>query len=177
MHMENPENNNLEQFTNLQFLNFVLGFFGVQFAWQLEIILAGPVTERLGALPFVFGLIWLAAPITGVLIQPLIGTISDKTYTKFGRRRPYLLAGAIFGSLALWILPNSGKIIIFLNNYFSLNLPHWAPLVFAAITIWVIDTSLNISQGPYRALISDSVPLEQHSIAHSYMSLAIGMLF
>lgn len=173
--MENTENNNLKKFTTVKFLNFAVGFFGIQFAWQLEIILAGPVTESFGALPFVFGLIWLAGPITGVLIQPLIGIISDKTYTKFGRRRIYLLAGAIIGSFALCIFPNSDKIIDFFNNYFSLNLPNFYALLLSALTIWIIDASLNISQGPYRALISDIVPTEQHSLANSYISLAIGI--
>lgn len=173
--MEKTENSNLKKFTTKQFLNFALGFFGIQFAWQLEIILAGPVTERLGAMPFIFGLIWLAGPITGVFVQPLIGIISDKTHTKFGRRRPYLLTGALLGSLALWIFPNSDRIINFVNNHFSLNLPPYAALLLAAFTIWIIDACLNISQGPYRALISDIIPYEQHSIANSYISLAIGM--
>lgn len=168
------DDNDLKNFTTLQFLNFALGFFGIQFAWQLEIILAGPVTESLGAPPFIFGLIWLAGPITGVIVQPLIGAISDKTYTKFGRRRIYLLTGALLGSLALWIFPNSGVIINYVNNIFSLNLPHRVALLFAALMIWIIDASLNISQGPYRALIPDIVPDEQHSIANSYISLAIG---
>lgn len=174
-HNENRKNSNLEQFTHLQFLNLALGFFGIQFAWQLEIILAGPVTERLGAMPFVFGLIWLAGPITGVLVQPLIGIISDKTYTKFGRRRPYLLTGAFLGSFALFIFPNSDKIIDFINNYFSLSLPHWSALLLAALMIWIMDACLNISQGPYRALIPDIIPCEQHAVANSYISLAIGI--
>lgn len=173
--MEDTQNISLKKLTTTQFLNFALGFFGLQFAWQLEIILAGPVTERLGASPFIFGLIWLAGPITGVLVQPIIGALSDKTYTKIGRRRPYLLTGAIFGSLALWVFPNSDKIINLINNHFSLNLPHYSALLFAALTIWVIDACVNMSQGPYRALISDIVPFEQHSVANSYISLAIGL--
>lgn len=173
--MEKTEDINLKKLTTLQFINFALGFFGLQFAWQLEIILSGPVTESLGASPFIFGLIWLAGPITGILIQPIIGSLSDRTVTRFGRRRPYLLAGAIFGSLALWIFPNSGSIVDFINNYFKLNLPSYSGLLFAAAMIWIIDACVNMSQGPYRALVPDKVPLEQHSIANAYISLAIGL--
>ncbi len=169
------EDYNYKKLTTLQFLNFALGFFGLQFAWQLEIILSGPVTEGLGASPFIFGLIWLAGPITGILVQPIIGVLSDKTNTRFGRRRPYLLSGAILGSLALWIFPNSGNITSFINNYFNLNLPDWSGLLFAATMIWIIDACVNMSQGPYRALIPDTVPFEQHSLANSYISLAVGL--
>lgn len=173
--MENTENISLKKLTTLQFINFAFGFFGLQFAWQLEIILSGPVTESLGASPFIFGLIWLAGPITGILVQPIIGSLSDKTVTRFGRRRPYLLLGAILGSLALWIFPNSGTIVDFISNYFKLNLPPYSGLLFAAAMIWIIDACVNMSQGPYRALVPDKVPVEQHSIANAYISLAIGL--
>ena len=73
------ENNVLKKFTTAQFLNFALGFFGLQFAWQMRIILSGPVTEGLGASPFIYGLIWLAGPFTGMVVQPLVGALSDKT--------------------------------------------------------------------------------------------------
>ena len=147
----------MKKFTIAQFLNFALGFFGLQFAWQMRIILSGPVTENLGASPFIYGLIWLAGPFTGMVVQPIVGALSDKTVSPFGRRRPYLLGGAILASIALWIFPN------------SLNL--WI----AAAMIWVIDGCVNIAQGPYRALVPDVVPQEQHSLANSYISLAIGL--
>ena len=102
--------NILKPFSTVQLLNFCLGFFGLQFAWQMRIILSGPVTEGLGASPLIFGLIWLAGPVTGMLVQPIIGELSDKTHTIFGKRRPYLFAGAIFASLALWAFPNSAEI-------------------------------------------------------------------
>lgn len=165
----------LTKFTTAQFLNFALGFFGLQFAWQMRIILSGPVTESLGASPFIYGLIWLAGPFTGMVVQPLVGAMSDKTYTKFGRRRPYLIIGAIMASIALWIFPNSGGVANLIGKTFGLDLPIWAGLLVAAIMIWVIDACINIAQGPYRALIPDIVPQEQHSLANSYISLAIGL--
>ena len=169
------ENNVLKKFTTAQFLNFALGFFGLQFAWQMRIILSGPVTEGLGASPFIYGLIWLAGPFTGMVVQPLVGALSDKTVSPLGRRRPYLLGGALLASLALLIFPNSGGIANGLASLTGLHLPAVTGLLIAAIMIWVIDACVNVAQGPYRALIPDVVPEEQYSIANSYISLAIGL--
>ena len=167
--------NELKRFTTAKFLSFALGFFGLQFAWQMRIILSGPVTEDLGASPFIFGLIWLAGPFTGMVVQPLIGALSDKTTSIFGRRRPYLLGGALLSAIALWALPNSEYITNCLGALIHLHLPDWSALLFAAAMIWILDACVNIAQGPYRALVPDVVPQEQHSIANSYISLAIGL--
>ncbi len=171
--MEN--NQELRKFSTAQLLNFCLGFFGLQFAWQMRIILSGPVTEGLGASPLLFGLIWLAGPVSGMIVQPIIGAISDNTETRFGRRRPYLLLGALFASVALWIFPQSGAIAENISKFLHLDLPVWTGLLIAAIMIWVIDACVNAAQGPYRALIPDNIPSEQHSIANSYLSFAIGL--
>ena len=169
------EENALKKFTAAKFISFAIGFFGLQFAWQMRIILSGPVTEELGASPLLFGLIWLAGPFTGMVVQPLIGALSDKTRTPFGRRRPYLLGGALLSALALWAFPNSASITNWLSGVLHLNFAPWAGLLFAAVMIWILDACVNIAQGPYRALIPDVVPQEQHSIANSYISLAIGL--
>ncbi|MBQ7765007.1 MFS transporter [bacterium] len=169
------EDNVLKKFTTAKFISFAIGFFGLQFAWQMRIILSGPVTEELGASPFLFGLIWLAGPFTGMVVQPLIGALSDKTRTPLGRRRPYLLGGALLSALALWAFPNSAGITNWLGNVLHLNIAPWAALLFAALMIWILDACVNIAQGPYRALVPDVVPQEQHSIANSYISLAIGL--
>ena len=165
----------LKKFSTAKFLSFAIGFFGLQFAWQMRIILSGPVTEELGASPFIFGLIWLAGPFTGMVVQPLIGALSDKTRTAFGRRRPYLMGGAILSALALWAFPNSANIVNWFASHLHLTLPALSALFFAAIMIWVLDACVNIAQGPYRALVPDVVPQEQHSMANSYISLAIGL--
>ena len=165
----------MKRFNTVQFLNFALGFFGLQFAWQMRIILSGPVTEILGASPFLYGLIWLAGPFTGMVVQPLVGALSDNTVSPFGRRRPYLLGGAIIASIALWIFPNSQNVAIYLESLTGIEFPIWAGLFVAAIMIWIIDACINVAQGPYRALIPDVVPGEQHSVANSYISLAIGL--
>jgi maltose/moltooligosaccharide transporter len=171
--MENEQN--LKKFTTINFMNFALGFLGLQFAWQMRIILSAPVTEGLGASPFIYGLIWLAGPFTGMVVQPLIGVLSDNTKSRFGRRRPYLLAGALITAVALWAFPNSASISGCLGNVLHVSMPSWAGLLVAAILIWIIDACINIAQGPYRALVPDVVPKEQHAVANSYISLAIGL--
>ena len=165
----------LRKLNTIQLLNFCLGFFGLQFAWQMRIILSGPVTEGLGASPLLFGLIWLAGPVTGMVVQPIIGALSDKTNTKFGRRRPYLFIGALFAALALWAFPNSANIAQALTDKLHLPSCAFAGLIVAAIMIWVIDACVNAAQGPYRALIPDNIEPEQHSLANSYLSFAIGL--
>lgn len=175
MSNETTEKTIMKPFSTMQLLNFCLGFFGLQFAWQMRIILSGPVTEGLGASPLIFGLIWLAGPVTGMLVQPIIGELSDKTHTVFGRRRPYLLAGAIFASLALWAFPNSAVISQKIAALLHVPEPLFGGLIIAAIMIWVIDACVNAAQGPYRALVPDLVPQEQHSLANAYLSFAIGL--
>ena len=165
----------LKPFSTIQLLNFCLGFFGLQFAWQMRIILSGPVTEGLGASPLIFGLIWLAGPVTGMLVQPIIGELSDRTHTIFGRRRPYLFAGAIFASLALWAFPISATIAENIANFLKIPVPVFGGLIIAAIMIWIIDACVNAAQGPYRALVPDLVPPRQHSLANAYLSFAIGL--
>ena len=165
----------LRKLNTIQLLNFCLGFFGLQFAWQMRIILSGPVTEGLGASPFIFGLIWLAGPVTGMVVQPIIGALSDCTHTPFGKRRPYLLLGAILASFALWAFPNSETIAQFIANKLHFALPAVGGLLVAAVMIWIIDACINAAQGPYRALIPDNIVPEQHAIANSYLSFAIGL--
>ncbi len=164
-------NENLRKFTSAQLLNFCIGFFGLQFAWQMRIILSGPLTESLGASPLLYGLIWLAGPVTGIVVQPIIGALSDNTFTRFGRRIPYLFFGALFGAIGLILLPKSE----FLSSLFGANHPAWLALAIAALFIWVIDACVNAAQGPYRALIPDNIDKTQHAIANSFLSFAIGL--
>lgn len=175
MTCENQTGEKLKKFSNIQLLNFCLGFFGLQFAWQMRIILSGPVTEGLGASPFIFGLIWLAGPVTGMVVQPIIGAMSDNSHTKFGKRRPFIFLGALFASIALVLFPNSAGIADCLQAVVPFKLPALTALLFAAVMIWIIDACVNAAQGPYRALIPDNIPVEQHSLANSYLSFAIGL--
>jgi len=162
---------NFRKFSSAQLLNFCIGFFGLQFAWQMRIILSGPLTESLGASPLLYGLIWLAGPVTGIVVQPIIGALSDNTFTRFGRRIPYLFFGAVFGAVGLVLLPKSE----FLSGLFGANHPDWLALLIAAVFIWIIDACVNAAQGPYRALIPDNIDKSQHAIANSFLSFAIGL--
>lgn len=171
--MEN--NNELKRFTTVNFLNFALGFLGLQFAWQMRIALSEPVTSSLGASPFLYSLIWLAGPFSGMIVQPIIGVLSDNTKSRFGRRRPYLLGGAIITAIALWAFPHSASISGIIGNVLNIDMPAWGGLLVAAAMIWVIDACINIAQGPYRSLVPDVVPREQHAQANSYISLSIGL--
>jgi MFS family permease len=143
--------------TTAQFLNLTMGAVGIQFAWSSQLSLSSRVLEPLGADPFLYGLIWCAGPVTGILVQPIIGAISDKTWTRFGRRRPFILSGAILGAISLFLFPMCPQ------------------LVLAALCLWVIDACVNAVQGPYRALIPDAVPESQTGIANACVNTAIGL--
>ena len=169
------ETTQLKHFTTIDFFNLALGFLGLQFAWQMRIALAEPVTSSLGASPFLYSLIWLAGPFSGMVVQPIIGILSDNTKSRFGRRRPYLFMGAIITAIALFLFPHSAGISDMISHLFHISMPAWGGLLIAAILIWVIDACINIAQGPYRSLIPDVVPQEQNAKANSYISLAIGL--
>jgi maltose/moltooligosaccharide transporter len=138
-------------------LSLSIGFLGIQVAWSLQMGQMGPLLERLGSDPILTGLIFAAGPVTGVLVQPIVGALSDKCGSKLGRRRPFLLAGAITTAVVLLLMPN------------SIN------LLMAALLLWVLDASINLTQGPYRALVPDVVPPKQQASAYALMSLTIGL--
>jgi maltose/moltooligosaccharide transporter len=115
------------------------------------------IYERLGATPEQLSLFWIAGPITGMIIQPLIGSMSDRTWGRLGRRRPYFLTGAILASIALVLMPNSPSL--------------WA----AASLLWILDASINIGMEPFRALVADITPPEQRGTAYAFQSFAIGV--
>lgn len=144
-----------------QLINLSVGVVGIQFAWSMQIALSSRVLEPLGADPFLLGLIWCAGPITGLLVQPIIGALSDNTWLQNpllgGRRKPFILLGGFLGALSLLAFP-------------------FAPsLLMAAALIWVIDACVNISQGPYRALVPDLAPHEQTTLANSYLNTGFGI--
>jgi maltose/moltooligosaccharide transporter len=140
-----------------QIWNMSFGFLGIQFGWGLQMANMSAIYTYLGALPSQIALLWLAAPVTGVLIQPLIGQASDRTWTRLGRRRPYILVGAILSSLALVLMPNSPTF--------------WV----AAGLLWVLDGSINASMQPFRAMVADNLPEEQNSQGFAIQSLFIGL--
>ena len=106
-----------------------------------------------------------------MVVWPIRGALSNKTYTPIGKGVPYLKGGAAFAAIGLFILPNSGNIAL----NFGEQAPSWLGLLIAAVMIWIIDACVNAAQGPYRALIPDNMPKEQHPVANSYLSFAIGL--
>ncbi len=133
------------------------GFLGIQFGWGLQMANMSSIYNYLGAKPDEIPMLWLAAPLTGLLVQPIIGYFSDKTWTPLGRRKPYFLVGAILSSLALFVMPNSSAL--------------WM----AAGLLWILDASINISMEPFRAFVSDMLPEKQQTRGFTMQSVFIGL--
>jgi maltose/moltooligosaccharide transporter len=140
-----------------QIWNMSFGFLGIQFGWGLQMANMSAIYSYLGANADALAILWLAAPVTGVLIQPLIGQSSDRAWTRLGRRRPFILGGAILASLALVLMPNCPSV--------------WM----AAGLLWVLDGTINASMQPFRALVADNLPEEQNAQGFAIQSLFIGL--
>ncbi|MDX6766438.1 MAG: MFS transporter [Candidatus Methylacidiphilales bacterium] len=137
--------------------NMSFGFFGIQFGWGLQMANMSSIYQMLGASESELPLLWLAAPVTGLVIQPIIGYMSDRTWNRLGRRRPYFLVGAILASVALVFMPNSSGL--------------WM----AAGLLWILDASVNISMEPFRAFVADILPESQRKQGFALQSLFIGL--
>lgn len=134
------------------------GFMGIQFGWGLQMANMSSIYENLGAKPEDIPGLWLAAPLTGLLVQPIVGYMSDRTWSpRWGRRRPYFLVGAILSSICLLFMPNSSAL--------------WM----AAGLLWILDSSINISMEPFRAFVADKLPVEQRTLGFSMQSFFIGV--
>lgn len=140
-----------------QIWNMSFGFLGIQFGWGLQIANMSPIYKYLGAEESSLPYLWLAGPITGLLVQPIVGSMSDRTWNRFGRRRPYFLVGAILASIALFFMPDSGAI--------------WM----AAGLLWILDASINITMEPFRAFVADKLPEEQRTLGFVMQSFFIGI--
>ena len=140
-----------------QIWNMCFGFLGIQFGFALQNANVSRIFQTLGAdMEQVPGL-WIAAPLTGLLVQPVVGYFSDRTCTALGRRRPYFLAGAVLATLALFVMPNSPALWI------------------AAGTLWILDASINISMEPFRAFVGDQLPPSQRAGGYAMQSFFIGV--
>lgn len=132
------------------------GFLGIQFGFALQNANVSRIFETLGARVEDIPILWIAAPVTGLIVQPIIGHLSDKTWSKYGRRRPYFMIGAIFTTMALFFMPNSPSLWI------------------AAGMLWIMDASINISMEPFRAFVGDNLPTEQRTMGFAMQSFFIG---
>ena len=141
-----------------QIWNMCFGFFGIQFGWSLQMGNMSAIYEFLGATPEQIPGLWLAAPMTGLLVQPIVGYFSDRTWhPKLGRRRPFFLVGAILSSALLFVMPNAGSIWI------------------AAGVLWILDSSINVTMEPFRAFVADNLDEKQRSRGFAMQSMFIGL--
>jgi len=145
------------QLTFPQIWNMCFGFMGIQFGFALQNSNVSRIFQTLGASVDDIPALWIAAPLTGLLVQPLVGYFSDRTWNALGRRRPYFLGGAILATLALLAMPNSPAL--------------WM----AAGLLWILDASINISMEPFRAFVGDQLPSQQRPTGYAMQSFFIGV--
>jgi maltose/moltooligosaccharide transporter len=140
-----------------QIWNMSFGFLGIQFGWGLQLANMSAIYTYLGADPDHIPILWLAGPMTGLLVQPIIGSMSDRTWNRLGRRRPYFMVGAVLSSLALFFMPDSSVL--------------WM----AASLLWILDASINVSMEPFRAFVADKLNTEQRTVGFVMQSFFIGV--
>jgi maltose/moltooligosaccharide transporter len=141
-----------------EIVNMSFGFFGIQFGFALQNANVSRIFQTLGAEIDKIGILWIAAPLTGLLVQPIIGYLSDRTWHhRWGRRRPFFFFGALFSSIALLLMPQS------------------TTLVMAATLLWVLDASINVSMEPFRAFVGDKLPSEQRTTGFATQTFFIGL--
>jgi maltose/moltooligosaccharide transporter len=140
-----------------QIWNMSFGFLGIQFGWGLQLANMSPIYKYLGAEESNLPYLWLAGPVTGLLVQPIVGAMSDRTWTRLGRRRPFFLIGAILASISLILMPNSSVL--------------WM----AAGLLWILDASINITMEPFRAFVADNLAEEQRTLGFVMQSFFIGI--
>jgi maltose/moltooligosaccharide transporter len=139
-----------------QLWNMSFGYVGIQFGFALQNANVSRIFETLGARVDEIPILWIAGPVSGLLVQPVIGYLSDKTWTRLGRRKPYFLAGAVLASLALLVMPNSPAV--------------W----FAAGMLWIMDASINVTMEPMRAFVGDMLPDDQRTTGFAVQTFFIG---
>ncbi|MBQ2018467.1 MAG: MFS transporter, partial [Alistipes sp.] len=140
--------------------NISFGFFGVQIAYALQSANISRIFSTLGADPHNLSYFWILPPLMGIIVQPIIGALSDKTWTRFGRRIPYLFVGAVVAVLVMCMLPNAG----------SLGMAVSTAMIFGLISLMLLDTSINVAMQPFKMMVGDMVNEKQKSLAYSIQS-------
>src|SRR5688572_11341856 len=155
---------NKPRLSRWQIWNMSIGFFGIQFGFALQNGNASRILGVFGAEVEHLSWFWLAAPLTGMIVQPIIGYYSDRTWTSLGRRRPYFLAGAILASTALIFMPNANLLVSVLPA-----------LYVGAGILMIMDASFNIAMEPFRALVADLLPSDQRTLGFAIQTFLIGL--
>ncbi|GGG97294.1 sugar transporter [Parapedobacter pyrenivorans] len=161
--MNVPAKRTKQRLSNTQIFNMSFGFLGIQFGFALQTGNASRILQTFGADVEHLSLFWLVAPITGMIVQPIVGYYSDRTWTRLGRRRPFFLSGALVAAAALALMPNA--------SLFTAVLP---PLLIGAGMLMMMDAAFNVSMEPFRALVADKLPNEQHGTGFSVQTFLIG---
>ena len=149
-----------------QLVDLSFGFFGVQIAYALQSANISRIFATLGADPHQLSFFWILPPLMGMVVQPLIGKYSDRTWCKMGRRKPYLLVGAIIAVLVMILLPNAGSLNFSARLFLGLNMAMW----FGLFSLIFLDTSINIAMQPFKMMVGDMVNEKQKTTAYSIQS-------
>ena len=149
-----------------QLFNLSFGFFGVQIAYALQSANISRIFATLGADPHQLSFFWVLPPLMGMLVQPLVGKYSDKTWNRLGRRKPYLIVGALIAVAVMLLLPNAGNFTFTQSLFLGLNAARW----FGLFSLMFLDTSINIAMQPFKMMVGDMVNEEQKGLAYSIQS-------
>ena len=149
-----------------QLFNLSFGFFGVQIAYALQSANISRIFATLGADPHTLSFFWILPPLMGMIVQPLVGKYSDKTWNKLGRRKPYLLVGALIAVAVMLLLPNAGNFTFTQSLFLGLNAAMW----FGLFSLMFLDTSINIAMQPFKMMVGDMVNEEQKGTAYAIQS-------
>ena len=149
-----------------QLFNLSFGFFGVQIAYALQSANISRIFATLGADPHTLSFFWILPPLMGMIVQPLVGKYSDKTWTHLGRRKPYLLVGALIAVAVMILLPNAGNFTFAQSAFLGLNAAMW----FGLFSLMFLDTSINIAMQPFKMMVGDMVNEEQKGTAYAIQS-------
>lgn len=144
----------------IELWNLSFGFFGVQIAYALQSANISRIFSTLGADPHSLSYFWILPPLMGILVQPVVGVASDRTWNRFGRRLPYLLIGALVAVLVMCLLPNAG----------SFGLAVGGAMIFGFVALMFLDTSINMAMQPFKMLVGDMVNEKQKGLAYSIQS-------
>ena len=149
-----------------QLFNLSFGFFGVQIAYALQSANISRIFATLGADPHTLSFFWILPPLMGMIVQPLVGKYSDRTWTRLGRRKPYLLVGALIAVAVMLLLPNAGNFTFAQSAFLGLNAAMW----FGVFSLMFLDTSINIAMQPFKMMVGDMVNEEQKGTAYAIQS-------
>lgn len=170
----NEEDEDLPPYSNSQLFALTCGFIGLQFCWAVQIGYVTKALLELGLPPRFVSYAWLAGPIAGIIVQPIVGLMSDRCTSRFGRRRPFLVAGSVISVVFLMVFAYAEQIGLYFGDLEDETVKPCAIFV-AVLSFWALDFAINAAQGPVRTLLADVVPPSQHNVGNAFFALATGI--